>query len=92
MLGQARFERDATNINGTVGEEGAVGATIAFQPLRGQFTRDEFEGGLQELQLRMEGSSQAHEVRPLRSKTRSITGTAVYTALAPNRLKDFWRE
>src|SRR6266849_6393413 len=28
-------------------------------------------GGLQELQLRMEGSSQAHEVRPLRSKTRS---------------------
>src|SRR6266849_10161538 len=92
VLGQARFERDATNINGTVGEEGAVGATIAFQPLRGQFTRDEFEGGLQELQLRMEGSSQAHEVRPLRSKTRSITGTAVHTALAPNRFKDFWRE
>jgi hypothetical protein len=23
---------------------------------------------------------------------RSITGTAVYTALAPNRFKDFWRE
>jgi hypothetical protein len=23
---------------------------------------------------------------------RSITGTAVYTALAPNRFKDFWRD
>jgi hypothetical protein len=23
---------------------------------------------------------------------RSITGTAVYTAVAPNRFKDFWRE
>jgi site-specific recombinase XerD len=25
-------------------------------------------------------------------KRRSITGTAVYTALAPNRFKDFWRD
>jgi hypothetical protein len=24
--------------------------------------------------------------------SRSITGTAVYTALAPNRSKDFWRD
>jgi len=24
--------------------------------------------------------------------TRSITNAAVYTALAPNRFKDFWRE
>src|SRR6266849_9075359 len=32
----------------------------------------------------MEGSSQAHEVSPLRSKTRSITSAAVYVALAPN--------
>jgi hypothetical protein len=23
---------------------------------------------------------------------RAITGTAVYTALVPNRFKDFWRE
>jgi site-specific recombinase XerD len=23
---------------------------------------------------------------------RSITSTAIYTALAPNRFKDFWRE
>jgi len=44
VLGQARFERDAPNINGTVDEDGAFGATIGFQPFRGQFTRDEFEG------------------------------------------------
>ena len=44
VLGQARFERDAPNINGTVGEDGVVGATIGFQPLRGQFIRDKFEG------------------------------------------------
>ncbi len=35
----------------------------------------------------MEGSSQAHEVSPLRSKTRSITSAAVYTALASNSLQ-----
>jgi hypothetical protein len=44
VLGQATFERDTPNINGTVDELGAVGATIGFQPLRGQFTGDEFEG------------------------------------------------
>ena len=44
VLGQARFERNAPNINGTVDEDGAFGATIGFQPFRGQFTRDEFEG------------------------------------------------
>jgi hypothetical protein len=44
VLGQARFERDAPKINGTVDEHGAVGATIGFQPLRGQFAGDEFEG------------------------------------------------
>ena len=44
VLGQARFERDAPNINGTVDEGGAFGATIGFQPLRGQFIRDEFKG------------------------------------------------
>ena len=44
VLGQARFERDAPSINGTVDEDGAFGATIGFQPFRGQFTRDEFEG------------------------------------------------
>jgi hypothetical protein len=44
VLGQARFEFDAPNINGTVNESGAFGATIGFQPFRGQFTRDEFQG------------------------------------------------
>ncbi len=44
VLGQARFERVALNINGTVDEDGAFGATIGFQPFRGQFTRGEFEG------------------------------------------------
>jgi hypothetical protein len=43
VLGQATFERDAPKINGTVDEHGAVGATIGFQPLRGQFTGDQFE-------------------------------------------------
>jgi len=43
VLGQARFERDAPNINGTVDEAGAFGATIGFQPFRGQFIRDRFE-------------------------------------------------
>jgi hypothetical protein len=42
--GQAKFERDVPNISGTVGEDGAFGATIGFQPLRGQFIGDEFEG------------------------------------------------
>jgi hypothetical protein len=44
VLGQARFGRDAPNINGTVDEDGAFGGTIGFQPFRGQFIRDEFEG------------------------------------------------
>ncbi len=44
VLGQARFEFDAANINGTVDENGAFGATIGFQPFRGQFTWDEFQG------------------------------------------------
>jgi hypothetical protein len=44
VLGQARFERDAPNIRGTVNTDGAVGATIGFQPLWGQITGDTFEG------------------------------------------------
>jgi hypothetical protein len=44
VSGEARFERDAPKINGTVVADGAVGATIGFQPLWGQFTGDEFEG------------------------------------------------
>jgi hypothetical protein len=44
VSGEARFERDAPKINGTVVADGAVGATIGFQPLWGRFTGDEFEG------------------------------------------------
>jgi hypothetical protein len=44
VLGQAKFEHDAPNINGTVDKDGTFGGTIGFQPIRGQFTRDEFQG------------------------------------------------
>jgi hypothetical protein len=44
VLGQVRFDGDVPNINGTVDERGAVGATIGFRPLRGQFRGDQFEG------------------------------------------------
>src|SRR6266436_6562305 len=44
VLGQARFGADALNINGTADEDGAFGATIGFQPMRGKFVRDQFEG------------------------------------------------
>ena len=44
VSGQARVERDAPNINGTVDKDGTFGGTIGFQPIRGQFMRDEFEG------------------------------------------------
>ncbi len=44
VSGEATFERDTSKINGTVGADGAAGATIGFQPLWGRFTGDEFEG------------------------------------------------
>jgi len=44
VLGQAKFDGDASNINGSVNESGAMAATIGFQFLRGQFGRDEFQG------------------------------------------------
>jgi hypothetical protein len=43
VLGQVQFSNDSSNISGTVDESGAVGATIGFQPLKGQFTGNEFE-------------------------------------------------
>jgi hypothetical protein len=49
VSGQASFERDAHMINGTVVADGAVGATIGFQPLWGQITGDEFEGTFKSL-------------------------------------------
>jgi len=44
VTGQAKFEVDSPNINGTVFEDGSFGATIGFQRLTGRFTRDRFEG------------------------------------------------
>lgn len=44
VVGQARFERDIRNINGTVTAEGAFGATIGFDHLTGNFTEDIFDG------------------------------------------------
>jgi hypothetical protein len=44
VLGQAKFERGAPSINGTVDKDGTFGGTIGFQPIRGQFMPDEFEG------------------------------------------------
>ena len=44
VTGQAKFEVDTPNINGTVFEDGTFGATIGFQPLTGRFVRDKFEG------------------------------------------------
>jgi hypothetical protein len=40
------------------------------------------------------GDEQGHDTRAIQDRLghRSITSTAVYTALAPNRFKDFWRE
>ena len=42
--GQAKFQTDAPSINGTVLDDGTLGATIGFQHLTGKFTHDEFEG------------------------------------------------
>ena len=44
VLGQAKFDGDTSSISGSVTERGAVGATIGFQFLKGQFNGDEFEG------------------------------------------------
>lgn len=44
VLGQAKFDGDTSSISGSVTESGAVGATIGFQFLKGQFNGDEFEG------------------------------------------------
>jgi hypothetical protein len=44
VLGQAKFEGDASSINGAVDARGTVGATIGFQFMTGHFSGDEFEG------------------------------------------------
>jgi len=44
VVGQARFEPETQNINGTVFEDGTFAATIGFRPLAGKFTQNECEG------------------------------------------------
>jgi hypothetical protein len=43
VTGEIRLERE-TDIRGTVWEDGSFGATIGFNQLTGQFSRDTFEG------------------------------------------------
>jgi hypothetical protein len=54
VLGQAKFDDDTSNINGTAAESGAVVATIGFQLLTGRFTGDEFEGAFKILDCQWE--------------------------------------
>jgi integrase len=44
--------------------------------------------------LRLALANKGHDTRAIQGCLghRSITRTAVYTALAPNRFKDFWRD
>jgi len=52
------------------------------------------DGILLELpRLRLPLANKGHDTRAIQGSLghRSITSTAVYTALAPNRFKDFWR-
>jgi hypothetical protein len=44
VMGQAQFPDDASNIRGTVRDDGTFGATIGWQPLKGKFSGDEFDG------------------------------------------------
>jgi len=44
VTGQARFDTEAPNINGTVRDDGVFGATLGWRPLAGKFTEDGFEG------------------------------------------------
>jgi hypothetical protein len=43
VTGEIRLDRE-TDIRGTVWEDGSFGATIGFNQLTGQFSRDTFEG------------------------------------------------
>ena len=46
VTGEVRLERE-TEIRGTVWEDGSFGATIGFNQLTGQFSRDGFEGAFE---------------------------------------------
>ena len=43
VTGEVRLDRE-TEVRGTVWEDGSFGATIGFNQLTGQFSRDAFEG------------------------------------------------
>lgn len=43
VTGEVRLDRE-TEIRGTVWEDGSFGATVGFNQLTGQFSRDAFEG------------------------------------------------
>jgi hypothetical protein len=89
-LGQAKFEFDAPNINGTVDQNGAFGATIGFQPFRGQFT------GMSSRERSKASVVSGRLFSGARSKALAIEDAldheeVVYTALAPHRFK-IWLE
>jgi hypothetical protein len=44
VTGRAAFEREAQDIRGTIAEDNTFGGTIGWQPIRGRFNQDEFEG------------------------------------------------
>jgi len=44
VTGKAKSEIDEPSINGTVREDGTIGATIGWQPLIGKFIEDRLEG------------------------------------------------
>ena len=88
VLGQARFERDAPNINGTVDEGGAFGATIGFQPFKGQFTRDEFEGTFKIFDCEWKALLRRTKLRPC-ALSRARPSIRRWRR---NRFKDFWWE
>ena len=46
VTGEIRLDRE-TDIRGTVWEDGSFGATIGFNQLTGQFSRDSFEGAFE---------------------------------------------
>jgi hypothetical protein len=47
VSGEAHLERGTLDIRGTVWEDGSFGATLGFQHLTGQFSRNAFEGAFE---------------------------------------------
>jgi len=76
VLGQAKFDGDASNINGTVNASGAIGATIGFQLLRGQFSGDEFQGTFKILDCQWEARLRRTTVGRRNVEDRSQTASS----------------